>query len=759
VLRRHPGSCLAKAALLELVWERPRAAAALLEVPPGSHACERTAELPLRAALRRGDGEAAVELAQETLQRSPDDEIAFQSLVKALLVAERPARARALLRERSARYPRESSYVFKEAEAAALAGDTAAAREGWRQLVTASGGDAELRHRLALLGFGELWSRFAVDGRTLARDFRTLPGESDAAAIWLLDDAITVYYPDGGSAQRTHVVVKLLTEGAASEAGEVSLPAGAEVLHVRTIKASGELLEPEDIIEKDTLSLPNLEVGDFIEVVLVRFEDADARFAPGHPGDSFFFRSFDGPVRRARFLAIAPTGLDIVTETMGDGVRTLTPVELPGFRVLGWEATHQPQAVREPLALDPQASLPHVRTAIATSWEDVRAAWGEQVERRVQGGRALDRFVVDAGADEGDLDERARALFAAAQREVVLDDSGGFLLDPASHVLARGRGERVMLLRAALETAGVPARILLVNPIDRSTPHEPAVPDLRRYSYPVISAETGSGEVWLDPSQDLAPYDYLAPTLQERPALDIEREGALTRTTPRWPMDRERHLQRHDLVLGDDGALTGRSVERVDGIAAVAYRSYLLSAEEDRQRELMQAVVGSAFPGALVSNLELRHLRDPSRPLELHYDVRVPAGAPEQRGAEEVIFAVAPEGLSRRFVAIGQRTTPFLLNGHYEVDAEVRVTLPSGVSVSRMPDASRIENELTTYELTFEQGKDDGRVTVTARKRWRMPMRIVRPEDYDLFKATTSRIDRADRVRLELTQLKLGLAR
>lgn len=750
-LARHPGSCQARGALAELLWERPQAVDALLAEPPGAGACERTRDLPLRAALRRGEARA-VPLAQQAHRSEPEDEAPFQSVVKALLIAERPAEARRALAERAARFGPEAGWSFQEAEAAALAGDAGAARDAWRALVGAPGADAELRHRLALLGFGELWSRLAVDGRGVAADFRTLPGEADAAAVWLLDDTISIWWPDGGAAHRTHVVVRLLTEGAVAEFGEVSVPTGAEILEVRTLKADGTVLEPEDIMEKDTVSMPNLEVGDFIEVALVRYEDPDERFAPGRPSEAFLFRSFDGPVRRARYLIAVPDGMELVSSAQGEGIRALTPVQWPGWRVVGWEALHQPQVQREPLALEPAARLPQVRAALSVTWDDVRRAWRGQIGARLVRSRALEEFARGArgaqraGTLEGTARQRALALFRAVHGTVRTEGGAGFLLDQATHVLARRRGERVMLLRAALEAAGIPSRILLVHPLDREGADPLDVPGLLRYSWPVIAAEVEGGTAWLDPTLENAPFDYLAPTLQGRPAMDVERDGDLEVTTPRWPLDAERRVIRQSLDLHPDGTATGEGDETLSGIAAISYRTYLAPAEPERRREVLQVLLGAAFPGATMRELHIEGLDDPEVPLRLRYGFDARLMGDER----SVTFAVAPEGLSRAYLALGERTTPMLFDGHYDVDATVRVTLPRGLRAASLPAPATFEDDFGSYDVRADETPEGFLV----RKRWRMPTRIVSPEDYRAFTIAAGRIDRADRVRVPVTALK-----
>ena len=60
-------------------------------------------------------------------------------------------------------------------------------------------------------------------------------------------------------------ITRTLNKDGISRYGEVTLPRGADLLELRTIKAYGEIIEPELAQQKPTISMPALEPGDAIE--------------------------------------------------------------------------------------------------------------------------------------------------------------------------------------------------------------------------------------------------------------------------------------------------------------------------------------------------------------------------------------------------------------------------------------------------------------------------------------------------------------
>ena len=62
-----------------------------------------------------------------------------------------------------------------------------------------------------------------------------------------------------------HEILRIQSQEAIGEQAEQAPPTGL-VLHLRVIKPDGSVLEPEPVGGKQTLTMPHLEVGDYVEI-------------------------------------------------------------------------------------------------------------------------------------------------------------------------------------------------------------------------------------------------------------------------------------------------------------------------------------------------------------------------------------------------------------------------------------------------------------------------------------------------------------
>src|SRR5262249_1925523 len=88
---------------------------------------------------------------------------------------------------------------------------------------------------------------------------------------------------------------------------EVQVPQGAQVLALRTIKADGTVLEPESL-DKDTVSLPGVGVGDAVEFEYLLAHAARRAASPGWTAGAFYFQVGGVADDWATYAVIAPRG-------------------------------------------------------------------------------------------------------------------------------------------------------------------------------------------------------------------------------------------------------------------------------------------------------------------------------------------------------------------------------------------------------------------------------------------------------------------
>ena len=90
------------------------------------------------------------------------------------------------------------------------------------------------------------------------------------------------------------------------------------MLHLRVIKPDGRVLEPEPVAGKPTLTLPHLEVGDFVEMEHITPRRATARRAAQYHSPHWFFREADKGYWRSEFIVVTPADRELEIETRGN---------------------------------------------------------------------------------------------------------------------------------------------------------------------------------------------------------------------------------------------------------------------------------------------------------------------------------------------------------------------------------------------------------------------------------------------------------
>src|SRR5258708_124131 len=110
------------------------------------------------------------------------------------------------------------------------------------------------------------------------------------------------------SMERIHIVQKALGQSARSELAEVSLPPGAQLITARTWKPDGTFLEPENIEGKESISMPGVQVGDYVEYEFLQAHPSRGPAQPGFTSASFYYQVARMPNNWSTYTVLAPRG-------------------------------------------------------------------------------------------------------------------------------------------------------------------------------------------------------------------------------------------------------------------------------------------------------------------------------------------------------------------------------------------------------------------------------------------------------------------
>lgn len=577
-----------------------------------------------------------------------------------------------------------------------------------------------------------------VDTEAAIAAFRAEPPQS-GPAVRVLDHTVLLFFANGKSLRWVHEVLAIRSREAAEEYGEIGLPAGARLVALFTRKDDGRHLFAEQVAEKETMTLPDLESGDFVVASYLDPGDNGYLYDSGYLSPRVFFRGVDLPIFLQRFEVFGP---DEVPPT----VHPLAGAAAPAAWKMGDRSGWRFEARRVPL-LPPEGDtppaalwLPSTRVGHDVVLED-DLDWLR--DRVLSHRRRTPRFDAWAAQVAGEGDGRTRIQRLARAVREGIDDETGLIEVDVSEALASGHGNRALVLSAALESLGLRHRLL----VSRTRVHVPAGPFLTvaEFAYPLIEIERRMGEkntkeiIWLDPGPERAPLGFIPATLVGGDALE-----AWPATGPHGPqpIPRARAVEdrRHVTVRlqwAANGQLTGEAEDRLEGQEAIVIGHHLARLEPDLRPRLIERLLVGVVGAAHVTWLADPTAQDPDGPLILRYHFTAEPG-------DALALGLYPVQPGSAHAGAPERTTPLAIQ--LPTDQTVDLELDSDRPFVGTAWTGTRADGPNTFELKVEQGDDHLRVhahTVIAGG-------LVEPAAYPAFAEWARHVDEVERIRLKI---------
>jgi hypothetical protein len=654
--------------------------------------------------------------------------------------AGRPAEAERLLRERLARARWDPERRLRLANLLVAQGRKDVARELLRQGARAHPEQAALGRARLALGAPAPLERFRADGDAAIARYRKAGWAPGKRPVYVLDRTVIRVLESGARRVLTHQIVHLRSRKAVSQHGEVHLPDGARVLSLRTRKPDGSTREPEDPHGRERVSLPDLDVGDLIEVEYVTARPRSAAWPRGgFYGSRFSFRSVAAHFFYSELVVVTPPDLPLRTSRWG-AVPAPAVKRRDGLRVTRYTARRQARLEPEPLAANLTGALPVVRVGARVSWGDFlrqrqELLWGLDTASHAVRERA--RRLCQGRSPAA----RARAVYDWVQQNI--EQRGGLYVS-ASHTLASRAGSRIQLLRALLARCRVgPVRLRFLWPRHQEFSRA-ALPAFTAYRQPVVHLRLDGRPVHLVPQLQQAPFGYLPPLLNGSWAVTLERPDTPPRRIPVRREDEARHTRLQVRLQADGSAVvTGR--DRLRGLVALKLRAAIRRVPERKLRQYLErAFFGRFFAGATLRRLSFEHQADPDQPLVMRYRLTVPRLARPARGGLVLPAGFFPSRIGRHYASLSSRELPLRLGpvGPHRLVADI--TLPAGLRLVGPPPARTLESRWGTFRLQVSATEDGARL----QRKLSVPYRVVPPKRYRDFATWATAVDAAERPEL-----------
>jgi tetratricopeptide (TPR) repeat protein len=717
--QRFPEDAGALRGLLRLHEERGETEAAD-QVTARIKKIDPSSEIDLDRAVERRDFRGAIkELERLGALRKDRRDIAAR-VAEMLTRAGDPRESLAKLEAALAKKPDDPEARLALADARFARGDKSALRTALVDAIHQGADTGALREAIELIdGITEL-SPYRIDGRKVIAEYEAARPEMPGTAARVLDYSTLWVHPDGSARMLEHEILEIQSREGIQEQAE-QRPRGL-LLKIRTIKKDGRVLDPEIVPGKETITMPHLDIGDYIETETITTTRGDGRGGLRYDGPRWFFREEKIPYWRSEFITISPKNRPLDIET-GGSVPAPEVTESGALIKRRWRVDKSPALPEEPASAPIQEFLPNVRLGWGFSLKDtvqrfLDAAADETPRdpRLVRAAQAIARgaepdFGDDAPAAKPDADAKggdAGAPAVEAPREPVGEARGAeekarriyrWVVNRVDNgregdgrrIVTGKSGNRMEAFLHLCRLAGIPAEVGLVR--DRLMP-PPKGPLSAAESFSALAVRltTENGARWLLVRDKFAPYGYMPSALRGQPAVRLV-EGTPEETTPQGGSeDSETHEGQVELAADGSAVLTLE--QRYEGKLAIFLRSQLETLAQDRFKEAIESrLLPRSLPGARLVSIEVKNLAAIDAPLVLQMRVEMSSFARPAGNGELLIAPTFPLALGE-LAGLPTRETPlYISEGRAaRVTLRLRIKLPTGSRVATQLDATKAED-------------------------------------------------------------------
>ena len=632
-------------------------------------------EVDLDRAVARHDWKAAIEELKRLAKRRPERKEIATRIADVLARSGDPSAAAEQITKALAKHPLDAAARFRVADRAYAKGDTGALRRALAEALQIGASGAEIRAAIDLLEGATDLEPYRFDGRAVIRDFeawRKAGNKMEGTAARILDYAATWIHPDGSSEMLEHEIQRIQSQEAINKEAEMAPPTGL-VLRLRVIKPDGSTLEPEQVAGKPTLTMPHLEVGDYIEMEHITAQPGDGQRGKRYRGPHWFFREPEKGYWRSAFVVIAPKDKALQIETYGNVGQDSTK-EIGTFVQHRWQVDQSPPAIVEPDSPPANEFLPSVRVGWGIALED----WVARLVDAAVDETPLDpRLVTKAleivkGVPAKARDERARILY-----RYVLDNVQDGKETDGRRVLTGRAGSRQAAYHYLLRLLGIPSELAVVKSRIASPPIG-KMSEVENYDGLLLRVETEKGARWLLVRDKFAPYGYVPADMRGQPCFRLVPGSPKDTVTATGAVDGILYAGRAD--VRENGSATLDLALTFSGNRGIAARGQLDQIPEGRLLEFVEKeVVATTFDGGHARDLKVENRNAADQPLTLRMRVEVPQLAKVVNNYLSM-KSVFPLDLSE-LAALPQRQTPLLRRGSYHTEVHFDVVFPDSMKM------------------------------------------------------------------------------
>lgn len=642
---------------------------------------EPDAEIQLDRALARRDWASAIAELRRLEKRRPERKDIAARIADVLSRSGDPSAAARELEQALAKNPADSAARFRIADRAFAKGDSAALRNALAMAIQNGGKTADLRSAVELVEGATALEPYRIDGKKVITDFIAWEKSGkhmDGTAARVLDYSALLVHPDGSSEMLEHEIQRIQSQEAIGKESEQKAPDGL-VLRFRVIKADGRVLEPLEVAGKPTMTMPHLEVGDYIEMEHVTPTGGDGLHGKIYRGPTWFFREPDKGYWRSEFITITPKDKPLQIETRG-AVPEPRITEKGLFTERRWRVDESPPAPEEPDPVPATEFLPSVRIGWGNSLTDTLTRYVDLTSDEIPLDPRLSKMAKDLFGNIPTTDNRIRAVY-----KYVMDKVEDGNENDGRRVITGKTGSKQSAFYHFLRLLEIPVQFGVAKNKLALSPIGP-MSEAESFDSVVLRVDTGDKQAgsaqknvrYLTIRDKFAPYGYVPAELRGQPVTILVPGTPEEKIPSEGALDGVDFQGRADLRADGSAELTLAST--YTGKLAIGMRSVFTRVPETQRDDFVETrLLGRNIPGAKLRKLELIALDDVTQPFVVKMRAEVRELVRTQ-GGRRVLKGLFPLRLGE-LATLPNRQTPMLLGSPSHVEVHFEIVAPDGVAL------------------------------------------------------------------------------
>ncbi len=551
-----------------------------------------------------------------------------------------------------------------------------------------------------------------------------LPGTAarvlDYSAVWV--------HSDGSSRMLEHEIVQVQSAEAITQQAEQELRRGLW-LHLRVIKKSGQIYEPEIVDGKPTATLPHLEVGDYVETERIESNQGDGERGKRYFGPRWFFREENIAYARSEFLVVSPKDRPLQIEAKNN-VPPPEVKETGSLIVRRWRVDQSPAAPVEPFGAPVSEFLPSVQIGWGADLPSALRAMSDGLTDLTPKDPRIVRIAQHIAAPATKTAERARKLYRWVVGNVQEgeEDDGRRAIVGKNGNLWRAYITLCSALDIPVDYAAAQSRLAL--------PPSGPFSEQALFTQPLIRVG-GKNGTWLTLGSKYAAFGYVPSEARGMPAYLLSSgTPELTKTPTEGTIDDMAYEGTVKLLA--TGAADVTLTLSFTGKYATGLRNALSQMPEDQLRDVLESrLLGRELRGIQLSQYKVDHFDDLDSPLAIHVQGHVQGFAERSGGA---LVVSPPFGVRLSQLAVlPTRQTPLLLVDATHQRIKLKLDLPAGAKLEQLAQPRTVKDG---ERLVTVRDVQQGNALILDRE-IELPAGRVQPNAYGQFQEFVRQADEA----------------